>query len=207
MNILVPTSWSDVTVNQYQALANLNKDDYKSDFKYMVDVIQILCNLDTSFDLPLSVVNQISEEITFTTKEPKVKRFESFEIGDNTYNWVGNFNQITVGEALSIEQTIDLGNLNFNQSYDVVMSVLLRKNNKPFQSSEFNKNRAEFGELPVTMVLGMLFFFLNGGQIYTKDMQTYSITLMKTSTNTHQKSKKLKMQLLKRIRKVLRLNG
>lgn len=205
MEILVPTTWNDVTVNQYQALSSLKKEDYKSSLKYTTDVILILCDLDNTLELPLEIVNQIAEEIVFASTEPKIVKSESFDYKDNKYNWIGNFNQLTVGEALSIEQTIDLEDLNFNQSYDVVLAVLLRKNGKTFDSKEFNNNRAEFGELPITEVLGMLLFFLNGGKIYTAGMKTYSIT--RTNTNTQKQNNRLKTLLLRLVQKVLRTSG
>lgn len=207
MNILVPTSWDDVTVNQYQALSSLNKDDYKSTLQYTVDVIHILCELDDSLSLPLETVKQITDEISFATTEPSVEKFDEFEFKGDKYNWIGNFNQLTVGEALSIEQQIDLEDLSFSQSFDVVLAVLLRKNGNGFNSSEFKKNRVAFGELPVTKVIGMILFFLNGGKIYTKGMPTYSITMKQTNTNTQKKSNKLMMLLKKVIKKVLHING
>ena len=53
MEITVPTSWNDVTVNQYQALTQVNKDNYKTDLGYTTAVLQILCDLDSMVELPL----------------------------------------------------------------------------------------------------------------------------------------------------------
>ena len=40
MKISVPTSWDDVTVAQYQALSQMNIEDYKNDLSYTVAVFR-----------------------------------------------------------------------------------------------------------------------------------------------------------------------
>jgi len=53
MKITVPTSWEDITVNQYQMLNTLERDKYKTDMLYTCAVIDILCGIDSK-ELSLS---------------------------------------------------------------------------------------------------------------------------------------------------------
>ena len=73
MEIVVPTSWQDVSVNQYQALAEIDKDKYKTDLAYTSAIIQVLCNIDNVNKLPLSAINEIAPLISFLSKEPETK--------------------------------------------------------------------------------------------------------------------------------------
>ena len=82
---------------------------------------------------------------------------------------------MTVGEAISIELPIDLEELTFTLSYDVVLAVMLREQGSKFDAKLFKENRDKFGSLPITEVLGQLLFFLNGGQNFTSHTKTYSI--------------------------------
>ena len=89
--------------------------------------------------------------------------------------------------------------LTFAMSYDVVLAVMLREEGKEFNAKEFKKNRDIFGGLPITEVLGMLLFFLNGGQTSTAHLKTYSITQKRTTT-LRKKSLPRWKRVLKRLR-------
>jgi len=192
MKINVPTQWSDVTLGQYQAISQLDRDSYNSDLKYSSDIVQLLCDIPNVQDLPINVLAQISEHITFLSEDVTKERLTSFKHNGKNYDWIGNFNEVTVGEQLSIEQTIDIEELTVNESFDVVCAVLLRENGKPFDSNKFKENRELFNSFPVTKLLGMVLFFLNGGQLHTETMAAYSIVPMSTQTNTQTRSSLLR---------------
>ena len=181
MEITIPTSWEDVTVNQYQALTQINKEDYKSDLAYTTAILQVLCGLDKMTTLPLKAIGELAPYISFLSKEPSKERYNTLEYKGKSYKWINSFNEITVGEAISIELPIDLEELSFALSYDVVLAVMLREEGKEFNAKEFNNNRALFGGLPITEVLGQLLFFLNGGQTSTASIKTYSIVPKRTT--------------------------
>ena len=203
MEITIPTSWDDVTVNQYQALTQVNKEDYKSDLAYTTAILQILCGLDNMTNLPLKAIGELAPYISFLSTEPVKEKYNTLTYEGKTYKWINSFNEITVGEAISIELPIDLEELTFALSYDVVLAVMLREEGKEFNAKEFNKNREIFGGLPITEVLGQLLFFLSGGQTSTASIKTYSIA-QKHTTTLRRKS----LPRWKRIAKSLRLiNG
>ena len=171
MKITVPISWEDITVNQYQMLNTLERDKYKTDMQYTRELIDILCGIDSK-KLPLHSFNEISSYLPFLTVEPKAVKKETISINGEKFSWVADFGSISVGEMLSIEQIIDMEQLTYNLSVDVVAAVLLRKENEEFNAKEFNKRRELFGELPITELLGMVNFFSNGGRhsiLNTKD--------------------------------------
>ena len=196
MKITVPTSWDDVTVNQYQALTQVNKDDYKTDLAYTVAVLQVLCDLDTMVDLPLQAIADLAPHIAFLSTQPSKERYKNISYKGKNYEWINSFNDTTVGEAISVELPIHLEELNFALSYDVVLAVMLREKGKPFDSKDFKKNRELFGGLPISEVLGQVLFFLSGGQNYIAHTKTYSIHPMRTTT--------LRRKSLPRWRRILR---
>ena len=206
MKISVPTSWDDVTVNQFQALSQINREEYKSDLAYTISVIQILCNLDNAMDLPMQAISDIAPHIEFLKEEPTKIRHEQVFVDGVCYEWLPSFNAMTVGEAVSIELPIDLEELTFTMSYDVVLAVMLREEGSKFDSNLFKKNRDLFGGLPITEVLGQLLFFLNGGQTSTAHTKTYSIQPI--AKRITRKRRKLLRRLYDKIKKkVVTLNG
>ena len=197
MDIIVPEGWDDVTVNQYQALKEIKPTDYSTDLAYANVVLQILCDIPTAEGLTLDVVGKIMPYLKFTNSTPSNKILKTFEHEGDSYSWIGDFGQLTLGEAVSIEQIIDLEELTFDQSLDVVLGVLLRKNNASFTAESFAKNRIDFGSLPISKVNGMLLFFLNGGQSYINSMRDYSIITAATKRIIQRKSSPLKKRLIK----------
>lgn len=205
IEILVPTQWSDVNILQYEVLQGLDKK--KSDFKYLLDVIKCLCNIEDTSKLKLEHVNEISKYLGFLNEPITTDKKESIVVGGDTYKWVGNFNELTAGEVISIEQIIDIEALNFNQSIDVVLAVLLRKvlpsgKLEDFDSSNFVSRRELFSKVSISEVNGMVVFFLSGGQISTKTTLTYLVKPKSIPTNTQTKRLKL-TKLLKRITKLI----
>lgn len=207
MRIEIPTGWEDVTVNQFQALRQLNREDFKSDFSYVRNVLEILTDIEDVKFLNLESVSQILPHIEFINTQPSYKRIDSFEYRGERYEWIGDFSSITVGEALSIEQIIDLEDLNYTQAFDVVLAVLLRKEGEEFNAETFNKNRALYGSFPISKVIGMLFFFLNGGKNFIPNLRDYLI-VKSTSGKTIQRKSGKWSRLLHWLKKETRfING
>ena len=201
MEIVVPEGWHDVTVNQYQALKELNREDYGSDLSYTNVILQVLCDIPSAEDFNLETLAKIAPHIQFIQKQPSTKKVQSFDYKGETYNWIGDFGKLTVGEAISIEQIIDLEELTYDQSFDVILAVLLRKGNESFNSKSFVKNRAVYGELPISLVLGMLLFFLSGGVSSINNIVGYSIVTATSKKTIQKRSGKLK-RLLQKLKKV-----
>jgi len=206
MKIKVPTTWHDVTVNQYQALSQIKREEYKTDLSYTIAVLQILCELDTIIDLPLNFINEAAPLITFLSEPIPSERHTHVNCNGVSYEWIGSFNELTVGEALSIEQIIDLEDLTYALSYDVICAVLLREDGKPFDSKLFQENRNKFGALPITEVIGQILFFLNGGKLCTRGMKTYSI-VKGSKGSTQMKSGKLRRLYYKIVKVVRFISG
>lgn len=191
--ILVPTSWNEVTVDMYQQLSMLNREDYKSDYSYSVDILEILCDSPYIRYVSLEVFTELSGHISFISESPKPNDEEELVIGDKTYRWVGNLNQLTVGEVISIEQCIDLEQLSYSCSLDVVAAVLLREVKddgtlKNFDAKDFGLHRELFGKLPVSDIQGKVNFFIAGGKMCTSHSADYLVVPVGTPTSTQKKN-------------------
>ena len=207
MEIIVPEGWEDVTVNQYQELRELKREEYSSDLSYMNEVLQVLCDIPTAESFTMDNVANIAPHISFINKTPLAKKKRAFKYKGNSYKWIGGFDALTLGEVVSIEQIIDLEALTFDQSLDVVLAVLLRKDEEAFNVNDFQKNREFYGSIPVTEVIGMLLFFFNGGKMSIRNSATYSIVTARTKRVIQKRSSKLKRLLLRVIQTVKRSSG
>ena len=192
ITIDVPTQWSDVSVHKFHEYTGLVREDYKSDIHYTAKVASVLCGIDVT-NIPQDVFVTVANELSFLSTPISTEKVEEIEIDGDIYRWKGNLNQITVGEMISIEQIIDLEKLFYNETYDVIAAVLLRKVNKDgtleqFDSGKFSKYRDMFMELPITDLYGTVNFFIAGGKICTGHSVNYLVRIMSTPMSTQKKS-------------------
>ena len=124
IKIIVPTCWEDVTLNKYQALKEIDRDSIKTDYAYSVEVIKVLCDIDDISLMNIETQETIINEIGFINEPITTNKIKQFNFEGNFYRWGASLNGLTVGEMLSIEQIIDLEELSYTMSYDVVCAVL-----------------------------------------------------------------------------------
>lgn len=187
IKLTVPTSWEEVTVEQYQVLQTLKKvEEYDSNLLYMIDVITSLTDVTSEMisGINLGNLNILISDMGFIQNLIPDDKKDEVKIGKDVFKWIGDLNSITVGEAISIEQIIDLEELNYTSSFDVVLAVLLRKVKEdgtlePFDSEIFEQRRKLFSKLPITDVYGMVVFFSLGEKTSTKNTAGFLMGTMR----------------------------
>jgi hypothetical protein len=211
INVVVPVCWEDVDVTTYARIQQISSKEYPTELAHTTELVKCLCNIDEVYSLPISTFNTIAKEIGFISTPVPSEKKEEIVVDGELYRWVSNFNGLTVGEVISIEQVIDLEELTFSLATDVVAAILLRKvlpngELEEFDSNLFNERRELFGRVPITDVNGMLGFFLLGGQTSTKPTYLFSVTLSRIPTSTQKRSSVLR-RLLKRVAQFLRFTN
>jgi len=176
MKVIVPTSWEDVTVERYQLIRALDRKDYKTDLGLSVAFVDIVCDIDSK-ELSITDFNTISKTIEFMSTDVVADIKKSINVYGDTYKWVADFNSLSVGEMLSIEQVIDMEELTYDMALDVVCAILLRKDGEAFDSNLFAERRELFNTIPITEIKGMVNFFSNGGRLSTQNTKVFSITV------------------------------
>ena len=156
MKINVPTGWEDVTVLEFQQMALL--DETSTPQVRLRDIISILCGIDSNI-LDMASVREIEQQLVFLNEEMPKARLSEFKHDNVNYKWIKSLNEITLGEMISIEQTIEQEELNFYQSFDLVMAVLLQKEDTVFKAENINRLRDEYGSMPIVKVHAMILFF------------------------------------------------
>lgn len=164
--ILIPTSWNDVTLREFIELSSLDFDSYKSPVEYYIHVLRVFGNdnIENIFDYIKAVdLNSIIGQMSFMNEEPKKLDNKSVEIEGEMYFLSDNLNELTVGEYVSIESLIEQKGQSSVDSIPTVLSVLLRPKNEVFDSANCVKRAELFKDaLSIEQVLGMSVFFSNG---------------------------------------------
>ena len=164
--ILIPTSWEDVTLGEYIELSKLDISSYKSPVEYYIHMLRIFGNddIESIFEYIKAVdLNSIVGQMDFMKNQPRQLANKTLLIDGVNYHLTKNLNEITVGEYVSIEQMIETDKLDSVSAIPVILSVILRPKDEEFDSNLCAERIDLFKtKLSIEDVLGMSVFFSIG---------------------------------------------
>ena len=164
--ILIPTAWEDVTLNEFIELSKLDIDSFDSHIDYYISMLGIFGNDDLSDILEfvkLTDVADIINQMAFMNTPPKNLDNKEVTIKGEVFKLIENMNELTVGEYISIETLIEQGKLDSISSIPAILSVILKPIGEKFDSNLVNARMELFKkELSIEDVLGMSVFFSIG---------------------------------------------
>ena len=164
--ILIPTSWQDVTLGEYIELSKLNISSYKSPVEYYIHMLRLFGNddIESIFEYIKAVdLNSIVGQMDFMKEQPKQLDNKSIDVNGVKFYLAKNLNEITVGEYVSIEQMIETDKLDSVSAIPVILSVILRPLDEEFDSNLCAERIELFkNSLSIEDVLGMSVFFSIG---------------------------------------------
>lgn len=177
ITIKIPTSWEDVTLKQFQLLSELDEKEDKS--KYFNNFLRILLDVDdkTLKSFTLEGLQKISKELNkWTDKEIGNDYVHPITFKKKTYTYNKEWNQLSIGEMVSLETIMDNYKLSYYESMVYVVTLLLREtlNGKEEEFDSVNLiNRKElFEEIPITYVYKLIFdFFKWRKNLYGKEFK------------------------------------
>ena len=164
--ILIPTSWQDVTLGEYIELSKLDISSYKSPVEYYIHMLRLFGNddIESIFEYIKAVdLNSIVGQMDFMKEQPKQLDNKSIDVNGVKFYLAKNLNEITVGEYVSIEQMIETDKLDSVSAIPVILSVILRPLDEEFDSNLCAERIELFkNSLSIEDVLGMSVFFSIG---------------------------------------------
>jgi hypothetical protein len=164
--IMIPTSWGDVTLGEFIKLSKLDIVDFDSPMDYYINMLGVLGNQDIEEIkkfFKLTDLTNIISEMNFITEAPKELDNKEVTIDGQIFKLIPNLNNITVGEYVSIESLIERDKLDSVSSIPAILSVILRPEGEEFNSDIVEDRMKLFKEkLSIEDVLGMSLFFSLG---------------------------------------------
>jgi hypothetical protein len=180
LKVIVPTSLSEITLDQYQRFARLEGDEEFLTHK----MLEIFCGVPLA-ELPnvkfASVANVMRHINTMFSEKPNLKT--EFTIGGETYGFIPNLEDITFGEYVDLDNY--MGDV---QELHKTMAVLYRPITErigkryaiePYESAA--KYSASMKDAPMDVVMGASVFFYHLGNELLHATLT---SLEKEKTNT-----------------------
>lgn len=155
-----PTSWSEVTLKQYQEISKYYSDKDK-DFDVR-DVIHILCNktVDEVNMLPMEFTERIMEKLLFLQEKPQIGDSTVDITVDGVKYHINIMEHLKTGEYLASDQILHSDPFNFA----AILAILCRKDGEiydsKFEAEVFPKRLEMFENIPMIDGMRVINFFI-----------------------------------------------
>lgn len=161
VDILVPSSLSDITLEQYQKFAKINTGDNEDTNFLMHKTVEIFCNLELKnvAKIKFSYVKDILNDIN-KIFEQKSELISTFTLGGVEYGFIPTLDDMSLGEYIDLDE-----NFTDWETMHKAMSVLYRPvtlhKGERYQIQEYDG--IQYAEVmkkaPLNVVMGCMVFF------------------------------------------------
>lgn len=182
-NFEIPESWDEVNVEQFCKIIELQesvKDLTK--ISTSVKLINIITGIDEEIIWLMSAENfsKLTTALAFTATEIKAPLKESIVIDGEEYFVQSNFEALTMGEIITLEQLTDSSKGNLIRSMDKLLTIFLRKkkpngNLESFKVKFIEERSEKFKKISITDIYTLFFSFIAGESTSVSDTKVSSV--------------------------------
>jgi hypothetical protein len=175
LQITIPTSLSEITLEQYQKFLSIAKDNPDGEF-LQHKMVEIFCGIDLKNAAKISFkdVNEITTNLSnLFTQKYDLKR--TFKIGNTEFGFITNLDEITLGEYTDLDKYISDWDMMHN-AMAVLYRPITKKLKDKYQIEEYNGSYTYCDAMkfmPLDVALGAVVFFYNLGNELLKSTIHY----------------------------------
>ena len=163
VQINVPDSLKDITLEQYQKFEKLNTEENKDSSFLLQKMIEIFCNLNLRdvANIKYKSVQEITKHLN-KVFDVKTDLTPTFKLGGIEFGFIPVLDDMTLGEYIDLDTY--LGDW---ENMDKAMNVLYRpitvnnKNRYNIEDYKESDNTELFKDMPLDIAMGSLVFFWN----------------------------------------------
>jgi hypothetical protein len=162
-----PTSWSEVTVEQFCNLYTINREIHTGMF-YTFEAIHKLTGIDREIieQIDYRAFTELVKTLKFVYEPVENKMSESVIVDGEEYFLYNEFNKYTAGEIISLETILQSSNNEIFKVMPQLLCIFLRKKTIDGTLEKYNTSfmtRAEkFKNIRIDEINHIFNFFLNG---------------------------------------------
>ncbi|MAO19983.1 MAG: hypothetical protein CMJ25_04455 [Phycisphaerae bacterium] len=161
LQITVPESLSEITLEQYQKFDKVNTtDNHNSNFLFH-KTVEIFCNIDLKdiAKIRVSTVKDILSNIDGVFAEkPKLKT--TFKLDDVEFGFIPDLDDMTLGEFIDLDETITDWKT-MHQAMAILYRPVTFKKGDKYLIEEYDgiKNAEAMKRMPLDIAMGAMVFF------------------------------------------------
>lgn len=163
VEIQVPSSLSEITLDQYQKFAEINTDDNQDSSFLMHKTVEIFCNLNLKdiAKIKYIYVQEILNDINnlFDKKQDLIPKFKHKGV---TYGFIPVLDDMTLGEYVDLDENFTNWKTMHKAMTVLYRPITLDKGSR-YQIEEYDglDNADVMKGIPLDVVMGCMFFFYN----------------------------------------------
>jgi hypothetical protein len=175
LQITIPTSLDEITLEQYQKFLSIAKDNPDGEF-LQHKMVEIFCGIDLKNAAKISFkdVNEITTNLSnLFNQKYDLKR--TFKLGDTEFGFITNLDEITLGEYTDLDKYISNWDMMHN-AMAVLYRPITKKLKDKYQIEEYNGSYTycdAMKYMPLDVALGAVVFFYNLGNELLKSTIHY----------------------------------
>ena len=175
LQITIPTSLEEITLEKYQKFLSIAKDNPDGEF-IQHKMVEIFCGIDLKNAAKISYkdVNEITTNLSnLFNQKYDLKR--TFKLGNTEFGFITNLDEITLGEYTDLDKYISNWDMMHN-AMAVLYRPITKKLKDKYQIEEYNGSYTYCDAMkfaPVDVVLGAVVFFYNLGNELLKSTIHY----------------------------------
>ena len=160
MKIKIPTSLSDIRLEQFVLFNKLMKESQDENFIQLA-MVTIFCDVSVE-DAKNIVAKDFTEIVTDITKvlSEQPRFIQRFIHDGKEYGFIPNLDEITAGEYIDLESFLS-SEETYNKAMSVLYRPILNKRKDLYNIEEYKGSHTEFNTLNLDIVLGSMLFFWN----------------------------------------------
>lgn len=165
LQITIPTSLDEITLEQYQKFLSIAKDNPDGEF-LQHKMVEIFCGIDLKNAAKISFkdVNEITNKLSnLFNQKYDLKR--TFKLGNTEFGFITNLDEITLGEYTDLDKYISDWDMMHN-AMAVLYRPITKKLKDKYQIEDYNGSYTYCDAMkfmPVDVALGAMVFFYNLG--------------------------------------------
>jgi hypothetical protein len=175
LQITIPTSLSEITLEQYQKFLSIAKDNPDGEF-LQHKMVEIFCGIDLKNAAKISFkdVNEITSNLSnLFNQKYDLKR--TFKLGNTEFGFITNLDEITLGEYTDLDKYISDWDKMHN-AMAVLYRPITKKLKDKYQIEEYNGSYTycdAMKYMPLDVALGAVVFFYTLGNELLKSTIHY----------------------------------
>jgi len=163
VDIYVPTSLSEITLEQYQKFEKINTEDNQDTNFLMHKTVEIFCNLDLKdvakikFNSVKSIIDDLNNLFVKSSE-----LIPTFKMGGLEYGFIPVLDDMTLGEYIDLDDTFG-GWDTMHKAMSVLYRPITLERNGKYQIEEYKggDNADDMKRMPLDVVMSAMVFFWN----------------------------------------------
>ena len=174
IEITVPTSLNEITLEQYQKFLKIAEENPEGNF-LNAKMIEIFCGipLSDSYKLKMSSVSAIID-ILNEMLNVTPNHVEKFTLNGVQYGFIPDLDEMSLGEYIDLDNNISSW-AEMHKAMNVLYRPIKIKKGDKYSVEDYDvSNPAALKDMPLDAAIGAVFFFLNLGLELSKHTILYS---------------------------------